>query len=110
MGGDEEFDDATGDELYSISPSKKANLLMEKIEDDPSDMVNRLEMVAFIAIKIPRRTFQVPRRLSVRLIKYNAAVANATSRIALHERNSFKKLPTIFIMLIIQSIVRNYSK
>ena len=45
---DEEFEDASGDELYDIFPSESLSRLLERIEDDPSDMNARLEMVARI--------------------------------------------------------------
>ncbi len=46
---DEEFDEASGDELYDISPTQRAEELMEQIEDDPTDMNKRLELVSFIS-------------------------------------------------------------
>ncbi|MFH2131612.1 MAG: hypothetical protein ABIK68_14640, partial [bacterium] len=46
---DEAFDDASGDELYDMSPSESAEKLMEEIEDDPTDMNKRLALVSLIS-------------------------------------------------------------
>ena len=43
---DDEFEDASGDELYDIFPSDSLEKLMDRREDDPSEMGIRLEMVA----------------------------------------------------------------
>lgn len=48
VSGDEENDEASGDELYDISPTRLAEELMEQIEDDPTDMKKRLELVSLI--------------------------------------------------------------
>jgi hypothetical protein len=42
LGGDQKFDEARGDELYDISPSIKAKALIDRINENPTDMSNRL--------------------------------------------------------------------
>ena len=70
VGGDERFDDATGDELYKISPSEKAKKLMDRIDENPTDMSNRLKLVALIGKNIQKISVEATRDLFL-----NATVA-----------------------------------
>jgi hypothetical protein len=63
VGGDDEFNVATGEELFEIAPSKKAADIMDKMEDDPSNMAYRLEMVSFIMRNRPEISLDEARKL-----------------------------------------------
>ncbi|MBF0278795.1 MAG: hypothetical protein HQM13_13425 [SAR324 cluster bacterium] len=47
---DEEYEDVTGEDLVDLHPSKKAQSLLEKIEAEPTDMMNRLELVSYLGL------------------------------------------------------------
>lgn len=59
----DEFDDASGDELYDMSPSEAAKEMMERLEEDPLDNRSRLDLVQLISRSRKDLTIEMTRDL-----------------------------------------------